>query len=116
MDLDETQFHTVQLFKRTESFVGVTRFYGFELMGFKAAAEVEKPTKKLLIIGDSFSCGYGNDVELSAEQNPEIGFHAKNENNYLAYGAVAARKLGFQYQCIAYSGRGMYRNFDLSND
>ena len=113
-DLDDATFHTIQLFKRTESFVGVTRFFGFELTGFVATAKVDVPNKKLLIIGDSFSCGYGNDVEFTADQNPETGFHAKNENNYKAYGAIAARELNYQYQCIAYSGRGMYRNFNLS--
>lgn len=113
-ELDDSAFHTVQLFKRTESFVGVTRFYGFEFAKYNEATTINKPTKKLLIIGDSFSCGYGNGVEITAEQNPEVGFHAENENNYMAYGAVAARKLDYQYQCIAYSGKGMYRNFDLS--
>lgn len=113
-DLDETTFHTVQLFKRTEAFVGVSRFYGFEFTSFKAVDKVEQPAKKLLVVGDSFSCGYGNEVAIAAEDNPEIGFHAKNENNYMAYGAIASRKLNYQYQCVAYSGKGMYRNFDLT--
>ncbi len=113
-DLDETTFHTIQLFKRTESFVGISRFYGFDLKGFKEITNPEKPIKKLLVIGDSFSCGYGNGVEMSAENNPGVGFHAKNENNYMAYGAIASRQLNYQYQCIAYSGKGLYRNFDLT--
>ncbi len=113
-DLDESVFHTIQLFKRTESFVGITRLYGFEFTDLKEIINVEKPVKKLLVIGDSFSCGYGNGVEITAENNPEVGFHAKNENNYMAYGALASRKLNYQYQCIAYSGKGLYRNFDLT--
>lgn len=113
-DLDESVNHTVKLFKRTEALVGTTRFYGFELEEVKAVEIVKKPSKKLLVIGDSFSCGYGNGVELTESDNLNTGFHAENEDNYNAYGAISARKLDFQYQCVAYSGRGMYRNFDLS--
>ena len=34
------------------------------------------------------------------------------ENNYLAYGSVAARALGAELSTVAWSGLGMYRNYD----
>jgi lysophospholipase L1-like esterase len=34
------------------------------------------------------------------------------ENNYLTYGAFAARELGAAYSAIAWSGKGVLRNYD----
>lgn len=111
-NLDTTVFHYIKIFKRTEAFVGATKFLGFKT---SAASQVKKPavpTKKMLLIGDSFSCGYGNMVEIKGppEGNPNVGFTPINEDNYYAWGTIAARKLNYQYHCLAYSGRGMYRN------
>ncbi|HSZ72627.1 MAG TPA: SGNH/GDSL hydrolase family protein [Cytophagaceae bacterium] len=106
------QKHSIEIFKRTECAVGSCIF-----LGFKAAAGTvfEKPVEKkyrIEFIGDSFTCGYGNEVSIVAppEGNPNTGFHSKNENHYLTYGAIVARKLNVEYRCIAYSGRGLYRN------
>jgi lysophospholipase L1-like esterase len=95
--------HVVQIFKRTETNVGTTQILGFELDG---NARVEPaPTasgRRIEIIGDSISCGYGNEAKSAGEP-----FTAETENNYLAYGAVTARALGADYSCIAWSGRKM---------
>jgi lysophospholipase L1-like esterase len=106
------QKHSIELFKRTECLVGSCTF-----LGFKAphGTTLEKPVEKkyrIEFIGDSFTCGYGNEVSIAAppEGNPGTGFHSKNENHYLSYSALVSRLLNTEYRCIAYSGRGMYRN------
>ena len=111
-NLDTTVFHSIKIFKRTEAFVGATRFLGFKTTVGSVVKKPAVPTKKMLLIGDSFSCGYGNMVEIQGppEGNPNVGFTPINEDNYYAWGTIAARVLNLQYQCLAYSGRGMYRN------
>jgi lysophospholipase L1-like esterase len=67
--------------------------------------------KPLLVefVGDSITCGYGNEVSTTT---PELSpFTSINENANAAYGAVAARLLDADYVAVAISGRGVYRNY-----
>jgi len=102
--------HTIELIKLTESFVGKVKFKGF-LLDSKRKIEPLKTqeTKEIEFIGNSISCGYGNEVSLNS--NPNTGFHAINENNYKAWGYITARNLGLKYTCNSYSGKGIYRNY-----
>ena len=104
--------HSVVLFKRTEAMVGTSTFGGFVFKG-KALLPDALPERKIEIIGDSWSCGYGNEMSYP---NPNCcpGFHAENEDNYAAYGALLSRQFNTQYMCTAYSGRGMYTNYEGS--
>lgn len=100
--------HTIELFKRTESSVGKVAFKGFQLVSGKTLVTPNAlPSKKIEFIGNSITCGYGNE---SSANPPVAGFTSVNENNYKAWGAVTARNLNAQYSCVAYSGRGLYRN------
>ena len=106
-NLSDTE-HTIEVIKRTEASVGKSQFYGFQIRtGKSLLALPSKPTRKVEFIGDSFTCGYGNEVSTSS---PNTGFHSVNENNYSAWGAIVSRNLAAQYHCTAYSGRGLYRN------
>ena len=51
--------HTVQLVKRTEAFVGTTQFLGFDVDG--ALSRPKRPKHILEVIGDSISCGFGDE-------------------------------------------------------
>lgn len=99
--------HTIEITKRTESFCGKVEFLGFDIDGTLVTPD-PKPTKKIEFIGNSITCGYGN------EDVPTNGFTSDKENNYLAYGAVCARELNTQYQAVAYSGRGVVFNWSCS--
>ncbi len=99
--------HTVTVTKRTESFCGKVEFLGFDIVGELLSPE-PLPTKKIQFIGNSITCGYGN------EDVPTNGFSSDKENNYLAYGAICSRILNTQYQAIAYSGRGITYNWACS--
>jgi lysophospholipase L1-like esterase len=104
--------HTLEIFKRTECAVGKSTFYGFR---GKPGFAIEKSLvrkHRMEFIGDSFTCGYGNEASIAAppKGNPNTGFHSKNENHYLSFSSIVSRNLNTEYRCIAYSGRGMYRN------
>lgn len=101
--------HTLELVKRTESFIGTCTFYGFELYDGKVLAKEEEKNIKLEVFGDSISCGYGNE---SDNENSE--YSNKTENSYCAYGSIVARKLDADINITAWAGLGLVRNYDDS--
>lgn len=102
--------HSVVLYKRTEPMVGRGQFLGFdfgpdgELLSAPPSA-----TRRIEFIGDSITAGYGNEGP-----NGNCPFSTATENNYLAYGAIAARQLKAEHITVAWSGRGVFRNLDGS--
>jgi len=98
--------HTIEIIRRNEAawrapFV----FLGFQLE--KSGQLLPPPPrsdKRLLVIGDSISCGFGNEAE-KPEGNPPA-----KQNGYMTYGAIAARKFGAEIQIIAWSGRKLFPN------
>ncbi len=98
--------HDALLFRRTESFQGIVHFHGFTAAGGKALIPTPAPFKRRLeLIGDSITCGYGNEGA-----GPNCGFSAETENAWLAYGSITARALSAEPRVIAYSGKGVYRD------
>jgi len=99
--------HTVELVKRTESSVGKSSFWGFVISGTTLLSLPTPPTYKMEFIGDSWTCGYGNEVSTNS---PNTGFHSIYEDNGRAWGYTVAKKFDAQYHATSISGRGMYRN------
>ena len=95
--------HTARLVKATESFFGTAQFLGFQLSRGGSLLPVPIPPHRLEVIGDSISCGYGDEA---ASQNER--FSPKTENADFTYGATAARDLNADYTCIAWSGKTMW--------
>lgn len=103
--------HTVEIQKRIESNGGTGKG---ELLGLRVRQGTEflpviPHARKIEFIGDSITCGYGN--ELSTMMPDQFHYTTKNSNAWLAYGAVTAKNLDAEYMAVSYSGRGMYRNF-----
>jgi len=95
--------HKVQLFKRTESEWGITRFYGFETTGdTKLLPAPAAKKRKIEFYGNSITCGYA--MEDSSGNDSGHGYF---ENNYLSYAAITARHFDAQYACISKSGIGI---------
>ena len=68
--------------------------------------------KKIEWIGDSITCGFGNDEsDLPCGEGQWFDQH----NAYLAYGPVLSRKLGVDFLLSSISGNGMYRNWNSEN-
>lgn len=93
--------HQIKIVKRTESFVGTTRFDGFV-----NATLVPSPRTSRMIefIGDSITAGYGVLGQLPCS------FSNATEAESRAWGALVAPKVVAEHMSIAYSGIGMYRN------
>jgi lysophospholipase L1-like esterase len=98
--------HTVELVKRTEFHVGSTQILGFQLSADgKVLSAPTAPNRSIEVIGDSISCGYGNEAPTKDEK-----FTPLRENGTIAYGALAARQLGADYVCVAWSGKKLWPN------
>ncbi len=103
--------HRLQIWQRTEGGFGELKFMGLELNSGATLLKVKPPARRLLLIGDSITCGYGNEAKTKPEGNT-----VENENSYLAYGALTARALNSDIMTICWSGKGVYRNCSLNND
>ena len=100
--------HKVQLFKRTEWFMGKTLFYGFETsQNTSILTAPPSPKRKIEFYGNSITCGYG--MEDSSGNDSRNGYF---QNNYLSYAALTARHFNAQYSCIARSGIGIMISWD----
>jgi lysophospholipase L1-like esterase len=103
---DGSGTHTLALVKRTEAFCGIGQIRGFYLSADGKLLDPDKaPNRGIEVVGDSISCGYGNEGKNQYEH-----FSPATENAYLTYGAIASRDLGAQYSCVAWSGRKMWPN------
>ncbi|MCP4520297.1 MAG: SGNH/GDSL hydrolase family protein [Cytophagales bacterium] len=108
-DLDTSKEHTVQIIKRTEEIVGKGIFRGIGLSGkAELLPWVNKTDFQIEFIGNSITCGYGNEGE-----NQHCNFSGATENNYLAYSALTARALNAEYMITAASGYGLMRSYQL---
>ncbi len=65
-----------------------------------------RPARRIEIIGDSISAGYG-DEGMS-------GNSSATQNGYMAFGPQLARLFGAEWSVVAHSGRGLYRNLGES--
>jgi len=69
-------------------------------------------TRRIEFIGDSYTCGYGVESPSTTCTIPQL---REYENNYLAYDNVASTDISAEFHVIAYSGRGMVRNYGDPN-
>ncbi len=99
--------HTIEVVKRTEGNQGEMQFLGFTFpQGGSLLAPPKAAARRIEFIGDSITCGYGNEGTSQYQS-----FTAKNENAYLAYGSVTARLLEADQVTVACSGKGVIRNY-----
>jgi lysophospholipase L1-like esterase len=97
--------HTVEVTRRDEApWVEPITFQGFLLeAGGKPLPLPPRSNRRLLIIGDSISCGYGNE-----SPNRNEHYVREKQNGYQTYGAMAARALGAEVEIVAWSGRKLW--------
>ena len=101
--------HVVEVYRRPEGFFGATAVQEVIIDGeLLAPPEV---TRRIEVIGDSITCGYGN---LGADQS--CNFSADTEDHYQTYGAIAARAVGAELSTIAWSGKGMVCNYGTDTE
>ncbi|MDD4326791.1 MAG: GDSL-type esterase/lipase family protein [Eubacteriales bacterium] len=104
----ENKEHTVRIVKHSEAFGGRL---GFSEIRVTAPGKINKapPVKefKLEIIGDSITAGYGNMADSAHDP-----FRINQENIYLTYGAILARRMEARAHYLAWSGIGVLQNND----
>lgn len=98
--------HHLHLTRLTESFAVVTRFVNDPQVDGKLLPAPEPSSKRLLVIGDSITAGYG--VEGSSH---ECSYSIKTSNQQLTYAALAANALDADLHAIAWSGIGAWRSY-----
>lgn len=95
--------HKFLLTKRTEGGEGSTLIKGVVLgEGEKLLAPPARPKHRMEIFGDSISSGMGNE---SPDDGPD--HFAKDKNNFMSYGAIAARNLDAELHVTSQSGIGI---------
>lgn len=100
--------HDVVMIKRTEAYAGWVRFDGFTPKDGEIVPSPFPYTRRIEMIGDSITCGYGNLGTLGCS------FSVDTESENAAWGALASKELQAAHTAIAISGRGMWRNSDGS--
>lgn len=99
--------HVLELYRRTEASFGVTQFLGLDFgADGQLLAPPALPTRLLEFVGDSITCGYGNEGTSAS-----CGFSADTENHYLTYAALTARALDAELSTVAWSGKGIVYNY-----
>ena len=100
--------HFVHLMYIIEGYEFFPEFWGFVLdEGCHLVEAPAFPSRKIEFIGNSITCGYGNEGLNKFEH-----FDYATENHYYSYASIAARQLEAQHWVVARSGIGAYRNYD----
>jgi len=99
--------HRLSIYKATEATNGGVLFVG--TTANLVASSTPKSRKKIELIGDSITSGFGNDDSTIP---CGTGDWYDQHNAYWAYGPVLSRALDIDYVLSSVSGYGMYRNWN----
>ena len=98
--------HEIEIFRLTELTFGKTMFNGFLLdKGKSLVAISHQRTHVIEYVGNSITCGYGNEGTLSDKYGPTT------QNHYLTYAAFNSRNFDARHLAVCRSGIGIYRNY-----
>tara|TARA_R110000868_G_scaffold51116_1_gene162389 strand:+ start:4541 stop:5635 length:1095 start_codon:yes stop_codon:yes gene_type:complete len=98
--------HQLTIYKATEAANGAVLFIGTTAKLIKSTTPKRK---KIEYIGDSITCGFGNDTTVIP---CGTGDWYDQHNAYWAYGPIVSRSLDVDYVLSSVSGYGMYRNWN----
>src|SRR5690606_39121774 len=107
---EERTAHTVEIIHRSETWHGVVTVQAVKLLGGELLAAPKLPTKRLLILGDSATCGEA--IERTAECKKDTSWW----NPRLSYGMLAAKALDAQVHLVCFGGRGFIRSWNGKTD
>ncbi len=104
--------HHLSIIKRTEGRVGIGSLRAVELVeGHKLQALPEPPAYRIEFVGNSITCGYGN-----LGNSATCSFTPRTEDGTQTYASMTAAALEAEMHVVAYSGKGMYRNYQGTTD
>lgn len=103
--------HRVELYKRSEMQTGITQFLGFDLHGGKPLPPPERQERKIEVMGDSQSTGFG--IEMTDAPNtdcPGADHSGEYQNFRKAWGGLLGTMFDAEIHGIVYSGKGVLKN------
>lgn len=98
--------HTVRITRVSESFTGVSAFTSMPYVDGKLLSAPNNTHRKLLVIGDSITAGYGVEGE-----NEHCDYAIETSNSQLTYAALTANTLHADLHTLAWSGIGVWRSY-----
>ncbi len=110
----QAQETKIRLVKYSEVAFGKVGIKSITIDGINPPMPTAKKIKKLEFIGDSITCGYGNEGKVIIDS-----FSTAQENPWEAYAARTARSLDADYHLISWSGIGIISNWtdqEIPND
>ncbi|MUG87343.1 GDSL family lipase [Paenibacillus timonensis] len=108
-DLEDAP-HTLTLQKRTEAAFGTLKFTNLTTENGIFLSPPPPLPRRLLIIGDSITCGFGNEAQIPCDCD------ASRENIALAYSSLTGQFLNAETLIVGASGTGCYQNFGGSKE
>ena len=100
--------HTVEVYKRTEAWQGVVTLLGLQVAsGGRLLDPPPLPTRKLMFVGDSVTCGEGVNNNATCTPDPA----SPSNDAYHGYGMDLGRRLDAQVHLVCYGGRGLVRDY-----
>lgn len=104
----------IKLLKMSESAFAKLGIKELTIYDFQEIKRTANNSRKIEFIGDSITCGYGNEGKLDVDV-----FKTSQENPWLAYASKTARILNADYNLVSWSGIGIissYTEEEIPND
>lgn len=120
----DDQIHELKIQQRNESAWYSSKIHGILLASNGTLKALNQALRKIEFIGDSYVVGYGNMSPSKTDSSSQdaSGRECSSEellrytNSRLAYPSLLAEQLNASYQVNAYSGLGMARHYNGSQD
>lgn len=104
--------HTVRLSHLSETWRGIVTVEKFTLAQGKFLSPPAAPERKLLVIGDSVTCG--ESVYQPADYQCDTSPRQPDSDH--SYGMLLGRAVGAETQLVCYGGRGLIRSWNGNTD
>jgi lysophospholipase L1-like esterase len=102
--------HSVEIIHRSENWHGQITLKQFTLTGEKFLTAPISPKRKMLVLGDSVTCGEAIDRVTGEEKNTRW-WNARE-----SYGMLTANSLNAQVNLVCWGGRGLVRSWNGKTD
>ena len=105
---NKNEWHQLRIYKATESQNGVVSVANVRASKLKSVPFV--PLARIEFIGNSITCGMGNDTKEIPCGNGSKWYD--QHNAYWSYATLVARELNADFMLSSISGSGIYRNWN----
>lgn len=102
--------HRVEIIHRSENWHGSVKLGKLALTGEKFLPAPELPARKMMVLGDSVTCGEAID-RVSGEEKNTRWWNARE-----SYGMLIAKHLNAQVHLVCWGGRGLVRSWNGNTD